>query len=47
MSMIDQDGFYKQLTRTLTPLAFRRSREKGTGSPDVDISTWVRDFLAW
>ncbi|KAG6360707.1 hypothetical protein INS49_011772 [Diaporthe citri] len=38
--MIDQGEFYKQLTRTLTPLAFRESAEKGNGSPDGDISTW-------
>lgn len=44
--MIDQGQFYKQLTRTLTPLAFRESVEKGKGSPDGDISAWVCDFLA-
>lgn len=41
-TMIDQDQFYNQLTRTLTPLAFRESIEKGRGSADGDISTWVR-----
>lgn len=44
--MIDQGQFYKQLTRTLTPLAFREYTEKGNDSPDGDLSTWVRDFIA-
>lgn len=38
--MIDQGQFYEQLTRTLTPLTFRKSVEEGNGSPDGDISTW-------